>query len=340
MRATKILTMLIAIAILAVPLLAGTANAKELKYITFKPKSANDAQSITMQWFVDEFKKRTGGKHTMKIFWGGSVAGIKEVPDALETGVGDIGDVVAPYFQDQLLLNNIVSFFMPQPRSEIELGQKLIEWYQDYPQFDEEMKKYNMKTVGWRPLENYGLICTKPIKSASDLKGLRIRTYGHALPRLFKALGATPVSMSTPEAYEALQRNILDCSPIGVTLARGWRYEEVAKYFIKLPLGANWGHFIAMNRKSYDGLDAQTKAILDGLGREYVVHYVNVLDRLTKQILKEWKTIGVKVLPFPQGPVAKAVQSEGVQQVRKEWIKRATAKGIPAAELAEFFAFQ
>jgi TRAP-type C4-dicarboxylate transport system substrate-binding protein len=339
MRMQKILTPLAGIAAVVLALLAGPASAKELKYITFKPQSANDAQSITMQWFADEFKRRTGGKHTMKIFWGGSVAGIKEVPDALETGVGDIGDLVAPYFQDQFLLNNIVTFFSPQPRSEIELGEKLIEWYEQYPQFDEEMKKYNLKIVGWRPLENYGIICTKPVKSADDLKGLRIRTYGHALPRLFEALGATPVSMSTPEAYEALERNILDCSPIGVTLARGWRYEEVAKYFVKLPLGANWGHYITMNRKSYDALDDQTRAILEGLGREYVVHYVSVLNRLTQQILKEWEGMGVKVLPFPAGPVAKAVQSEGVQKVRREFIERATAKGIPAAELVQFFAF-
>jgi len=330
----------LALAGAAAAMLAQSAAADTLKYITFKPKAANDAQSISMQWFADEFEKRTGGKHKIEIFWGGSVAGIREVPDALETGVGDIGDVVAPYFQDQLLLNNIVSFFSPQPRSEIELGQKLIQWYDKYPQFDAEMAKYNMKIIGWRPLEDYGLICTKPIKTAEDLKGLRVRTYGHALPRLFEAVGATPVSMPTPEAYEALERNILDCSPIGVTLARGWRYEEVAKYFIRFKLGANWGHFIAMNRESYEKLDEQTRAILDGLGREYLVQYVNTLYNLTEQILEEWKDIGVQVLPFPESVVAEAARSEGVQKVRQQYVERATAAGIPAAEMVKFFAFQ
>ncbi len=320
--------------------LAGTAAADTLKFITFKPKSANDAQSITLQWFADEFEKRTGGKHTIEIFWGGSVAGIREVPDALETGVGDLGDVVAPYFQDQLLLNNMVTFFMPQPRNEIELGQKLIQWYDKYPQLDAEMAKYNMKIIGWRPLEDYGLICTKPIKTAEDLKGLRVRTYGHALPRLFEALGATPVSMATPEAYEALERNILDCSPTGVTLARGWRYEEVAKYFVRFPLGANWGHYIAMNRESFNKLDEQTQAIMVGLGREYLIEYVNTLYNLTDEILEEWKTTGVQVLPFPADVVEKAVASEGVQAVRQQYVERASAAGIPAAEMVKFFAFE
>lgn len=319
---------------------AADTEAKTLRYITFKPQAANDAHSISLQWFVDEFKKRTGGEHEMEVFWGGSVAGQREIPDALETGVGDIGDIVGPYFQDQMPLNNVVTFFQPQPNSEVELGQKLVQWYDKYPQFDEEMKRYNMKIVGWRPLEDYGLICRQPVRSPEDLKGLRIRSYGHALPRVFEAFGATPVSMATAEAYEALERGILDCSPTGVTLARGWRYEEVAKYYVRFPLGANWGHFIAMNRESYDSLDEQTRAILDGLGREYVIQYVNTLYDLTDQILEEWKDTGVEVIAFPEQAMAEAVESEGVQQARQEWIQRAGEMGLPSAEMAEFFAYE
>jgi len=322
-------------------MLAGSAGAETLKYVTFKPKSANDAHSVTLQWFADEFEKRTGGKDKLEIFWGGSVANVREVPDAVESGVGDGGDVVIPYFQDQFPLNAVVTFFSPQPNNEIELGQKLIQWYDQYPQFDAEMAKYNMMIVGWRPLEDYGIICTKPVKTAEDLKGLRIRSYGHALPRLFEALGATPVSMASPEAYEGLERKVIDCSPTGVTLARGWRYEEVAKHYVKLPLGANWGHFLVFNRESFAKLNPASQAILKGLGREYLVEYTNTLARQTIEIQEEWKgAIGVDISPFPTAPVAKATASEGVQAARMEWIERAKAAGLPAEEMAKFFAFQ
>ena len=319
--------------------LAGTAKAETLKWITFKPQAAGDPQAITTQWFADEFKKRTGGKYDIKIFWGGSVAKITEIPNALESGLGDIGDVVTPYFPEKLLINNVVGYFMPQPHSEIELAQKMIDWNSRYKQFDDEMKRYNMRVIGWRPLEKYGLICTKPIRSMADFKGKRIRSYGFAVPQLVKALGATPVSMTTPEAYEALQRGILDCSPIGITLARGWRYDEVAKYFINIKLGASWGHLIAMNRKSYEKLDPQTRAILDGLGREYVIEYCNVLDELTRKVLADWKEKGVTVVPFPEDAIAAVSRSEGVQSVQKEWVKKASATGLPAAEIAEYFAY-
>src|SRR3546814_17513278 len=94
------------------------------------------------------------------------------------------------------------------------------QWYQKYPQFSEQMAKYHMKTVGLRPLESYGMICTTPIRGMEDFKGKRIRAYGFALPALIETLGAVPVSMGTPEPYEALERGILDFSQVGPTLAR------------------------------------------------------------------------------------------------------------------------
>lgn len=308
------------------------AQATTLKWITFKPEASNDAQSISTKWFVDEFKKRTGGKSDIKMFWGGSVAKAKEIPDALSGGVGDIGDIITPYFQDKFPLNNAVGYFIPQPHSTIEIAELMQLWHRQYPQFDKEMAKYNLKAIGFRPLEKYGLICNKPIKSVADLKGKRIRTYGFAYPALVKALGATPVSMTSSDGYEALQRGILDCSPIGPSLAHGWKYDEVAKYYVDLPIGASFGHMITMNLKSYNALDPQTKAILDGLGREYAMRYTVTLDVLTQEILAGWKKKGVTITKLPANSLDAALESKDVQAVRQKWIAKAKAAGLTDAD--------
>ena len=73
-------------AALAFAFIGAQAHAKTLKWITFKPEAANDAQSISTKWFVKEFEKRTGGKDKIQMFWGGSVAKSKEIPDALSIG--------------------------------------------------------------------------------------------------------------------------------------------------------------------------------------------------------------------------------------------------------------
>jgi TRAP-type transport system periplasmic protein len=308
------------------------AEAKTLKWITFKPEAAGDAQSISTKWFVEEFKKRTGGKDDIQMFWGGSVAKAKEVPDALSGGAGDIGDIITPYFPDKFPLNNAIGYFIPQPHSTIEIAELLQYWHRKYPQFDQELAKYNLKVIGFRPLEKYGVICNKPIKSIADFKGKRIRTYGFAYPALVHALGGTPVSMTSSDGYEALQRGILDCSPIGPSLAHGWKYDEVAKYYVDVPIGASFGHMIAMNLKSYNALDPQTKAIIDGLGREYAMRYTVTLDVLTDEILAGWKKKGVSVVHLPANSLDAAAKDPGVQAVRKKWAEKAIASGLTAAQ--------
>ena len=308
------------------------AQAKTLKWITFKPEASNDAQSISTKWFVEEFKKRTGGKDEIQMFWGGSVAKSKEIPDALSGGVGDIGDIITPYFPDKFPLNNAVGYFIPQPYSTIEIAELLQYWHRQYPQFGKELEKYNLKVIGFRPLEKYGVICNKPIKSVDDFKGKRIRTYGFAYPALVKALGGTPVSMTSSDGYEALQRGILDCSPIGPSLAHGWKYDEVAKYYVDVPIGASFGHMIVMNLKSYNALDAQTKAIIDGLGREYAMRYTVTLDVLTQEILAGWKKKGVTVTKLPANSLDAVLKTPGVQAVRQKWVEKAKASGLTAEQ--------
>jgi TRAP-type C4-dicarboxylate transport system substrate-binding protein len=319
--------------------LCSTAQATTYKWITFKPQNANDAQSISTQWLVDEFKKRTGGKHEFQVFWGGSVAKDREIPDFLTGGAGDIGDIITPYFPDKFPLNNSVGFFIPQPKSTVEVGLAMHRWHRQYPQFDAELKKYNLKAIGFRPLGNYGIICNKPIKTVADFKGKRVRSYGFAYPALVQALGGTPVSMSSSDGYEALQRGILDCSPIDPVLAHGWKYDEVAKYFVDVPIGASFGHMIAMNRAVYDGLDEQTRAILDGLGREYTVRYAVEMDIITDKVKEGWKEKGVTVISIPKEEFAKVVDFPAVQAVRQKWIDRAKALGIPAEEIAAELSF-
>ena len=315
-------------------LFSGIASADTYKWITSKPQGANDAQAISTQWMVDEFARRTGGKHDIQVFWGGSVAKTREIPDALSAGAGDFGDIITPYFQDKFPLNNAVGFFIPQPNSTIEVALMMQTWHRMYPQFDAEMAKYNLKAIGFRPLESYGLLCREPINSLADLKGKRIRTYGFAYPKIVEAMGATPVSIASSEAYEALQRGILDCSPIGPALARGWKLDEVAKYYVKFPFGASFGHLVTMNRKSYDGMPDDVKAIVDGLGREYAMRYAVDLEVQIAAVLEEWKTSGVTVIDFPTSEAAALVEDAGVQEIRKGWIEKANAAGLPGDAIA------
>ncbi len=320
-------------------LLVSTANADTFRWVTYKPQGAGDAQARSTQWFADEFAKRTGGKHKIQIFWGGSLVKVREIPDALQSGTGDFGDIVTPYFMDRFPLNNAVGYFIPQPNGVLKIAELLKSWNEKYPQFSEEMTRNNIKVVSYRPLASYGLICIKPVKTISDLKGLRIRSYGAAYPKIIEALGATPVSMSTSDTYEALGRKILDCTPISIDLARGWKYDEVAKYYIDFPFGASFGHQVSMNLKAYNKLDPATKKVVDDLGNEYTAVFNNMLEADSKKVVEDWKSSGVTMVHMDVGDMKKIVANPAIQELRKKWAERAKSLGVDPKPMLDALQF-
>lgn len=285
---------------LAIALSATAANAETFTYITYKPQGANDAHANSVQWLVDEFAKRTDGEHTIEVFWGGSVAAVGETPEALANGVGDMGDIVTPYFPDQFPVNNAIGFFIPQPMDSGEVANAMVEWHENYPQFSKELNDQNLHAFSFRALEDYGLLCKQPVSSMADLEGKRIRSYGFAYPALIEAMGATPVTVTTSDTYEALERSIIDCTPIGPVLARGFKYDEVAKHYIEMPLGASFGHLLAINLDTYKSMDDETRAVLDQLGKDYMVEYARMLEEEETRVRELWTgELGVEVTPFP-----------------------------------------
>lgn len=331
-----------AIAIAGIAMLPLTAQAETLNWVTYKAQSANDPQAVTTQWFADELARRTNGEYKIRIHWGSSVAGPKEIPTAIEKGIGDIGDVITPYFPDMLPINNAISFFWPQPNSSVELGMYMTLWSKIYPAFSEELARYKLKAVGMRPLESYGMICNKPVRSMKEFEGLRIRSFGFALPAVIEALGAVPVSMTTSDAYEGLSRGIIDCSPVGPTLAHGWKFDEVAKYFIDVPLGASWGHLITMNSDKFDGLPENVQEEILSIGREYLVRYTVEMQEQIDKVRRTWVTSGdVEIIPFETDAfVQKMLNDPGVIQVRQEWVDKVTATGFNPAGVVDTLTFK
>lgn len=314
--------------------LAGTglASADRLKYGDYMPQGANE-YSRTAEWMGNEINKRAGGKHSVTMLWGGTVAKVGEVPTAVENKVIDIGPLVTPYFPDQFPINNAIPFFWPQPKSQAELGRLMLKWHAEHEEFGKELAKYKLKLLSIRPLPSYGIICTKPVRTLADFKGLRIRSYGIALPAMLEAIGAVPVSMADVDGYEALSNGILDCSPGDPPLTVGWKWADVAKYYIDVPMGASWGHILVMNLDRYNALPDDLKKIIDDMKEDYLKEFLRVYAKSIEDTRASWKASGkVEVIAFPADEFLKATLGNAkVQSVRESWVTRAVKAGMPEA---------
>lgn len=96
--------------------------------------------------------------------------------------------------------------------------------------FDQQLGKFNMKLIGWAQYGTVELYANKPVKQPEDLQGLKMRGFGKGSSLLLQELGASPVSMSSQEIYQAMQHGTIDGFSTGPSSVVDRGLNEVTKY--------------------------------------------------------------------------------------------------------------
>ena len=276
-------------------LVAGSmqAQAEDYPEITFR-YATGFPKAVYMNgpaiWFAEELEKRSGGKMKMKMHFGGALGKSNEILDLVSKGAIDMGSVVQGYFTSALpfgaMTNSLpVTFFDGEAvmRSAMKMDM-------ENPDQIAEYERNNIKPLINRYLPNYKLICTKPVKTVKDLEGLKIRTFGNYMPKMFAALKATPVNVLPVEMYEALKRGSMDCSYLTYPFFVVFKLYEVASYVIDVKFGGINAYYLAMNKRKFDGLPKNVQDLLVAVGAEateWGVADTKKVDAAAKQQLVE-----------------------------------------------------
>jgi TRAP-type transport system periplasmic protein len=108
---------------------------------------------------------------------------------------------------------------------------------------------------------------TKPIRSAADLRGMKVRGPTRQITAMLGAVGATPVGMPLPQIPEALTRGTIDAAVIPWEVVPSVRVHELTKYHSEFPAGTpalyTTTFVMAMNKRRYDGMPAELKKVID-----------------------------------------------------------------------------
>ena len=112
--------------------------------------------------------------------------------------------------------------------------------------------------LGFRQITN----SVRPIKSAADLAGLKLRVPGApSLVSLFKALGSHPVSMQFGEVYTSLQTKVVDGQENPLSQIDAGKFYEVQKY-CSISNHVWDGHWIVINKAAWERLPDDIKTIV------------------------------------------------------------------------------
>ncbi|HKJ50794.1 MAG TPA: TRAP transporter substrate-binding protein [Gammaproteobacteria bacterium] len=173
--------------------------------------------------FADDLRAATGGELNIVVHSGASLIKHPEIHRAVRTGQVPIGEMFMG------LLGNDNPVFkadnIPFLASDFASAKKL--WDASRPFVEKALKKDGLMLLYAVPWPPQGFYTKKPISSAADLEGLRMRAYSPTTSRLAVLLKATPTTVQTPEIPQAFSTGIIDAmvtSPSTGVSSQSWDY--------------------------------------------------------------------------------------------------------------------
>ena len=294
-----------------------------LRLAHFGPKVF--VQSGIDQWWADEIKRRSGGKINIRIFWGGSAGQPLEILGLVGSGAVDFGAVPQAYFPNELPLigaPNSVPYVFKTREAAVAVSNGLVA---ENKAVQDELRRNKVKPLFFHPMNSYYPLCTKPVKTMADFKGLRIRSFGAYQPPMWDALGSVGVNVLPPDIYEGLQRGRLDCGFYSADLYKVTKLYEVAKYLSTAGVGpvATWPIWVNLD-KWENAYSSEVKKLLTEVSLEAAERSLKTITEAESEAVEFLKKQGVTVVDFSQPDAYKAA----IPDMREVWYKSMISRGL------------
>jgi TRAP-type C4-dicarboxylate transport system substrate-binding protein len=148
----------------------------------------------------------TGGELEIVTHPGGSLFKGNEIKRAVQTGQAPIGERLLSAHQNEEAVFGFDS--VPFLASSYEASDKL--WEAARPAIEQTLDEQNLVLLYAVPWPPQGLYSKKPLEAASDLQGVKFRSYNAATARMAELMGAVPVQIEEAELSQALATGVAD----------------------------------------------------------------------------------------------------------------------------------
>ncbi len=236
-----------------------------LKIASFVPPAHSQAAKV-LEPFGQELEELTDGRVKAEYFFGGALGAPPAHYELAETGVADVSWGLQGYTEGKFRLSSVME--LPFIGYSAQMGTDIFwELYEKFPEIQEE---YKDTQVLWLFTNDPDFIFTtdKKVETLEDLKGLRIRTASSSQNAAVEAWGAVPNFMPMNEAYDAMQRGVVDGMSSPYSAVGNFQLYDVTGYITEGPFYVT-NFFVTMNKDAFESLSAQDQEILMGLVDKY-----------------------------------------------------------------------
>lgn len=263
--ATRLAKITVVVAAMIAPILTAAAQ-RTILYASFTAPTSSLNVGGALPW-LNKAAELSHGSLGYELDAGGVLAKGSTVLSCIRDGVVDGGNIPSLYYPAELPINTSVvtalAFLGTDPR--VTVGALAELTLLRCPRcLNEYVEQWNIVPVGSYASDPYALLCTKPVKTLSDLAGVRVRAAG-VHTRYSEYLGMVPTHVTLAEVYESLQRGVMDCTFSGFGAMQTLSLGDVARYVIEFPNGSSFAQAnLALNRDFWRGLtNEQRQALID-----------------------------------------------------------------------------
>ena len=266
----------------------------------------NHPVHMGMVFMADKVSEKSGGKMRVDIYPGGQLGAERELIELLQIGSLAITKVSASPlegFVPEMKIFSIPYVFRSEQHLwkvlNGDIGKRLLLAGEDY-----YLRGLCYYDAGSRSMYTKSV----PIKTPSDLKGLKIRVqYSPTAVKTIQALGGSATPISWGELYTALQQGVVDGAENNAPSFYLSRQYEVCKYY-SFDEHTAVPDVLLISSHVWNQLTAQEQKWLQEAADESVIEQRRLWKEATEQALIEIQKAGVEVIYPDKGPFREAVK--------------------------------
>ncbi len=253
--------------------------------------------------------------------------------DLVKNGVRDLGWHVAGYTGGRFDLFQMSELPFLCPSSSV-CSAVLWKWYAKHGLAAKEFTDATLVNafVGGP----FHIHLTKPARTLDELRGMKLRVAGASVP-IAKALGLPVAVLPATDAYEAMQRGVVDGTIFPWEAINSFRLNELAKFHLEVPGGLLTSAFMIVgNTKAINALSPANKAaLMKASGEAGSAMFGKYWDAANEKGRADAKSRGHTIETIAPAELEK--WRPLLKSATEEWLKKASAKGVDGQKLLDDF---
>jgi TRAP-type C4-dicarboxylate transport system substrate-binding protein len=313
---------------------AQAADPIKLRVADSFPKGHYLVKLVLEPW-MEDVKKRTNNAVTFEHYPAQQLGKATDMLKLTQAGVADIGYVAPAYASDKMPVSEVA--MLPGAFDHACQGTlAYTKLAKNGVIADQDYTPNGIRLLLAVSLPQYRIFTVaKPVKEVGDVTGMKLRSTGGAQDLTLRAIGAVPVRMAAPDAYESLQRGTMDglLFPLESVVAYG--ADKLVKFSTD---GMGFASFVvaySISDNVWKKLSPEIQKAMIDAADELIPSACQQVQKSDDEVKKSMEAQGVKFETLT--PDSKAKFKDLMKGVNKAWADALDGRGKKGGEaLREF----